>query len=105
MSSRRKRIIRRTVITILIVYLSGGFLLYLIQDLLIFHPEPLPKEHKFSFEQPYDELNIPFGKDNLSIVQFKTSVTRKGIVLFFHGNMKNMEHYKQYPSLFTKKWI
>ena len=102
MNSRRKSIIRRTVITILIIYLAGGFLLYLLQDMLIFHPEPLPKDHKFSFEQPYEEINIPFGKDNLSIVQFKTSVTRKGIVLFFHGNMKNIEHYKQYPSLFTK---
>ncbi|MGZ5189412.1 MAG: alpha/beta hydrolase [Flavisolibacter sp.] len=102
MISRRQRIIRRTVITILIVYLAGGFLLYLFQDRLIFHPEPLSKEHNFSFDQPYEELNLPFGKDNLNIVKFKTAEPRKGIVLFFHGNMKNVEHYKQYPILFTK---
>jgi pimeloyl-ACP methyl ester carboxylesterase len=85
-----------------IVYLAGGFLLYLIQDLLIFHPTPVTKEYKFSFDQPFEEMNIPFGKDNLNIVKFKTSLPRKGIVLFFHGNMNNIEHYKQYPFLFTK---
>lgn len=102
MPSKRNKIIRRTVITILIVYLAGGFLLYTFQDLLIFHPQPLTIDHRFSFDQSFEEMNIPFEKDNLNIVKFKTSQPRKGIVLFFHGNMKNVEHYKQYPILFTK---
>jgi uncharacterized protein len=103
MSSRSKKIIRRTVITIIIVYLAGGLLLYLFQDMLIFHPKSLSQQHKFSFSEPYEELNLPLGKDNLSIVKFKPTENRKGLVLFFHGNMENVEHYKQYPSLFTKK--
>src|SRR5687767_12391770 len=102
MSSHSKRIIRRIVITVLTVYLCGGLLLYLVQDQLIFHPQSLPKDHRFSFAQSFEEMNLPYGKENLNIVKFKTTGPRKGIVLFFHGNMKNMEHYKQYPPLFTK---
>jgi uncharacterized protein len=102
MSSRSKKIIRRTVITIVIVYLAGGLLLYLFQDMLIFHPKSVAQQHKFSFNEPYEELNLSYRQDNLSIVKFKPASARKGLVLFFHGNMENVEHYKQYPSLFTK---
>ena len=87
---------------IVIIYVLGGITLYFIQDLLIFHPKALPGDHKFSFEQSFEENNIPFGKENLSIVKFKPAAPRKGIVLFFHGNMDNVEHYRQYPSLFTR---
>lgn len=75
--------------------------MYFIQDKILFHPKPLPKEHKFSFEQPFEEINIPFGKDNLNLVKFP-AINRKGIVLFYHGNMKNVEHYKKYPPIFIR---
>jgi pimeloyl-ACP methyl ester carboxylesterase len=102
MTHRSKKIIRRSLITIIIIYILGGIVLYFIQDLLIFHPTSLPKDHKFSFTQPFEEENILFDKENLSIIKFRPSDQRKGIVLFFHGNMENVEHYAQYPSLFTR---
>lgn len=97
-----KRRIRRIITSVIIIYIAGGFILYFIQDRLLFHPKPLPLNHQFSFSQPFEELNIPVADRNLSIIKFKTNATRKGLVLFFHGNMENVEHYRQYPSLFTK---
>ena len=102
MNQKRKRIIWTTVKTLGLIYLAGGIVLYFIQDLLLFHPKPLPPNHLFSFTQPFQELNIPVDDRNLSIIKFRTDSAPKGIVLFFHGNMENVEHYSQYPSLFTR---
>ena len=101
MNGRTKRRIWRIVKTLIITYFAGGIILYFIQDLLLFHPTPLANDHQFSFDQPFEEMNIAVEKNNLSIVKFKTDSIAKGVVLFYHGNMNNAEHYKKYPLLFT----
>jgi uncharacterized protein len=99
---RVKKIIR-LVITLLVVYVLGGALLYFMQEWLLFHPEPLPRHHTFSITQPYREENINVdGKRNLNLVKFKATGTRKGIVLYFHGNMRNIERYAPFTEVFTK---
>ncbi|HVG39960.1 MAG TPA: alpha/beta fold hydrolase [Chitinophagaceae bacterium] len=83
------------------VYLIGGLIIFFIQDLILFHPKPLAATYKFNFNQPYIEHNIlADGGRNLSILQFPVS-NKKGIVIFFHGNMKNVEHYKKYVPFIT----
>jgi alpha-beta hydrolase superfamily lysophospholipase len=101
MNGMAKRRIKRTLISIATIYLVGGVVLYFIQEIILFHPKALSKEHGFSFEQPFEEINIPFENNNLNIVKFPTA-NRKGIVLFYHGNMENVEHYKKYPSIFLR---
>jgi uncharacterized protein len=96
-----KRRIKRIIISIAAIYIVGGAVLYFIQDMILFHPKHLSKGHVFSFERPFEEINIPFGKNNLSIVKFPTT-NRKGIALFYHGNMENVEHYKKYPPFFLR---
>lgn len=87
---------------LVILYLAGGIFLYFFQESILFHPTPLAFDHRFQFDQSFTELNIPFEKHNLSIVKFTATGTRKGIVLFFHGNRNNVERYRQYPPLFTR---
>jgi uncharacterized protein len=94
--------IRKFFLVLIVVYLIIGALLYFIQDSIIFNAKPLSEDHQFSFDQPYEELNLPFNNDNLNIVKFRAKSPRKGIVLFFHGNTDNVEHYKKYPSFFLK---
>lgn len=84
------------------VYLLCGIIIYLMQEKILFHPKPLPAKHPFTFDQPFREINVPWGKDNLSIIQFKPEDEPKGIVLFYHGNMENAEHYRKYPPFFLK---
>jgi alpha-beta hydrolase superfamily lysophospholipase len=103
MEIKLKQKIWRLVKTLSIIYILGGIALYFIQDLLLFHPVALPQTHKFSFQQPYREINLPVQNRNLNIVQFTVdSISRKGIVLYFHGNRRNVERYAQFASAFTK---
>ena len=97
-----KRKIRRIITAAILLYLAGGIILYFIQDLLLFHPKPLLPRHRFSFRQPFEEVNSAVDNRNLNFIKFKTLGPRNGIVLFFHGNMENVEHYGDYPPLFTK---
>jgi len=103
MQGKAKRRIKRTLIGLVTFYITSGAVLYLVQDLLFFHPKKLPATHRFQFEQPFTELNIPVDDRNLNVVQFKTlSPSRKGIVLYFHGNMRNIERYANQAPFFTK---
>jgi pimeloyl-ACP methyl ester carboxylesterase len=96
----KKRMLK-TLLIISGIYVAGGVALYFLQDLLLFHPKPLPKDHKFSFTYPYQEMNLLINDRNLNIVQFKTDAAAKGVVLYFHGNMQNIERYQNIVPLFT----
>lgn len=103
MQGKTKRRIKRTLIGLVTFYITSGVVLYLVQDLLFFHPQKLPATHRFQFDQPFTELNIPVKDRNLNMVQFKAlTPSRKGIVLYFHGNMRHIERYANQAPLFTK---
>lgn len=101
--TRRKKIIRWIKI-ILLFYVLIGITLYFLQERILLHPEPYPKEYKYSFAVPFAELDIPINRnENLNVVQFFPGDTvRKGVVLYFHGNMKNVNHYAKFAGNFTK---
>ena len=109
MNANLKRQLVGFAVFLILFYFAGGLALYLCQDFLLFHPTPLSRNYRFHFDQPFEETNLSVDGDNLNILQFKPSSNRKGIALFFHGNMENSEHYRQYPSLFTRNayevWI
>jgi uncharacterized protein len=89
--------------TVILIYLVVGIVLYFIQDRIIFHPKALPKEYVFKFDQPFKEINLKTEENhNLNIVQFFTKEKPKGLVLFFHGNMTNIERYAPLAPYFTK---
>lgn len=101
MKLRKQGWIRKSVVWVVLVYLLGGALLYFFQDAMLFHPEPLSPGHAFLFDQPFEDTTISRDADNLNIVKFSTQ-NSKGIVLFFHGNRKHVEHYKKYPPFFLR---
>jgi pimeloyl-ACP methyl ester carboxylesterase len=103
MKPKAKRRIKRTLIGLVTFYITSGLVLYFIQDLLFFHPKSLPQQHLFQFNQPFTEVNLPVDNRNLNIIQFHTSWPRKGIVLYFHGNMRNIERYANQAPFFTKE--
>jgi alpha-beta hydrolase superfamily lysophospholipase len=99
----RKKIFRWIKLGILI-YCGIGIALYYLQDKILFHPQKLDNSYLFHFDQPFEELRIPFSKtDTVSLIKFFPADTvRKGVVLYFHGNMKNVEHYAPFVKTFTK---
>src|SRR5688572_26069928 len=102
MNHRTGKRLRRMLLIVVVLYVVGGVILIFIQDLILFHPKRVPRNYQYSFDLPFQELNIPFGNDNLNIIQFKTPGIKKGLVLFYHGNMKNVEHYSKYPPIFLR---
>jgi alpha-beta hydrolase superfamily lysophospholipase len=92
-------------IKIFVLFYCGiGLALYYLQEKILFHPESLSASYKFHFKQPFEELNIPFNAtDTVNMIKFFPSdTTRRGVVLYFHGNKRNVEHYAPFASLFTK---
>ncbi|ULQ52678.1 alpha/beta hydrolase [Flavihumibacter fluvii] len=90
----------------ILLYAVAGIAIYYLQDQFLFHPETLLKKASFGFTMPHKEVNIPFdASSNLNIVQFKLDTNNyqkpKGVVLYFHGNRKNISWYAKYVPAFT----
>jgi uncharacterized protein len=94
--------ILRSVLIIVVIYFSIGILFYLLQDVILFHAKPLDKNHQFLFDQSFEEVNVERGDRNLNFIKFKTDSAKKGIVLYFHGNRRNIERYALFAPAFTK---
>ena len=96
---------------ITVIYIIVGVALYFLQDYILFHPVSLKKDHVYDFPEKHNEINIPITENsNLNIVQFfSTDTTIKGVVLYFHGNKKNISWYAKYSPYFTRQgyevWI
>jgi uncharacterized protein len=111
-----KRLIWRWVKILLALYGVIGIILYHTQDHFFWHPEAVPESTVYDLGgHPHVELNIPYDKETkINLVEFR-AVDRpadspaKGVVLYFHGNRGNIEHYSGAAADFTRKgyecWI
>jgi len=104
MQKPRTKKIWKWIKIILAIYIIIGFALYFLQDKILFHPEKLSPGHTFNFPIPFKEINLAVNNDKtISIVQFTVpDSVRKGLVLYFHGNRRNIERYAPFASNFTK---
>jgi len=100
-----RKIILRWIKVFIILYSVIGISLYYLQDYILFQPEPLEKNKKYDFSYVHKEIDVPYNKEiNLNIIQFKTKdPVPKGVVLYFHGNRKNISWYAKYSVNFTDK--
>lgn len=88
----------------IIIYCGIGLSLYYFQDKILFHPAPLTRKHHYDFSNSYKEVNIPYDENStINLIQFLTNDSAaKGVVLYFHGNKKNISWYSKYAPYFTK---
>ncbi len=88
----------------LVVYLLCGIALYLLQDRFLFHPAALTRTSPYHFSAPNREINVAADEtSNMNVVQFFTNDSlSRGVVLYFHGNRKNISWYATYASDFTE---
>lgn len=87
------------------MYALVGSVLYIVQDHLLFHPETIADNQSYGFQQPHEESVIPLdATTKFHVVHFTVpDAVRKGVVLYFHGNRKNIGHYARYATLFTSQ--
>jgi len=99
-----KRIIN-IIVVLLFIYIVVGVLLYFIQDRFLLHPKKLKKKYRFAITVPHQELNIPVNQeDTINIMKFLPASNKpRGVVLYFHGNRENIEHYVKYTNRFTSR--
>lgn len=90
----------------LFLYALIGILLWTFQNKIIFQSEPLPPGYKYQFDQPHRELLIRLTEtEQLSVVEFypKDTFHSRGVILYFHGNRDNINHYAKFIPAFTEK--
>lgn len=86
----------------LLIYATLGIAIYYAQGYFFFRSVPVRKDHRYNFSIPYREVNIPYKEgSNLNIIQFETSKPVRGVVLYFHGNRKNIGWYAGFAPMFT----
>lgn len=71
---------------------------------ITFWNKPLPLNFQYSFKYPFHELWLrPDDVSVLNTLYFTVdSSTRKGLVLYFHGNADNLARWGKYAPDFTK---
>ncbi len=98
-----KKILKWSTTTV-IVYFAVGAALFFLQDYILFHPVSLKRSHKYAFPKPHRDISIPINtRDTLNLVDFFSDDTvKKGVVIYFHGNKKNIGWYEKYMPHFTR---
>lgn len=88
----------------LIIYCLVGIGLYYAQEKFLFHPKKLDRDYKYPFTEKFAELNIPVNnEDTIHLVKFfPNDSLRKGVVIYYHGNEKNIVRYEPFTGIFTK---
>lgn len=95
---------KKMLLGILAFFLTAYVLLcvgvYFYQEKIIFHPEKLPEDYKFSFEGNFEEIKIQTkDKKYLSSVLFKAQDS-KGVIFYLHGNGGSIKGWGEVAQLY-----
>ena len=88
------------VFSMVVLGLLGCSLMYFNQENLIFYPEVLPADFKYSFPGRFDELTWPVEGATINVLHFKVEQP-KGAILYFHGNAGNLSGWGEIAPDFT----
>ncbi|WP_246074209.1 alpha/beta hydrolase [Flavobacterium daemonense] len=84
-----------------IIYMLIVSYVYFNQVGMVFQSQALPKEYKFNYESPFEELNIKsFDGVNLNGLLFKAE-NSKGLVFYLHGNAGTLETWGSIAKNYT----
>ncbi len=89
---------------VMLLYASVGIAFFYLQDKILFHPQKLTIDYQYKFKSRFEEINIPFNDtDTMNLIKFlPDNIPVKGVVIYFHGNMKNIDHYATFVYPFLK---
>ena len=76
--------------------------LFFFQEKMIFFPEKLEKDFKFSFTEKFEEINIQ-AKDNKMLhgLLFKSD-TSNGLIFYLHGNAGSVNSWGDVAKTYTR---
>lgn len=86
------------------LYLFASVVLYLFQQKIVFQPKKLVGDYRFEFEYPFEEFWIQTAdQEKINALLFKTQQSKKGLVLYFHGNRGHLQRWAAYHKDFTSR--
>lgn len=84
------------------IYVLISVLVYLIQEYFMFHPEKLPEDFEYKYDEPFEEHFFDV-EENVRINGLRfTQKEPKGIVIYFHGNTRSIKGWSKYAKDFTR---
>lgn len=101
---KNKKTFYRWLKIVILVYCVIGIVFYYLQEKLLFHPKQLAENTSWQFAQAFTEKNIRIdAATNINMIQFTVADSlEKGVVLYFHGNRENINHYARFANHFTR---
>lgn len=75
----------------------------MLQRTFILHPKKLAKTYQFQFDFRFDEIDFPTDDGSFNTIHAYTDETRKGVILYFHGNADNLVRWGAYSDEFLKR--
>lgn len=85
--------IKKGLFIILGIYILLLLGIYFFQERIIFRAKDLSKNHTYSFDTKFEEVNLLTSNDiTLNSLHFKVD-NPKGVILYFHGNKGNLERW------------
>jgi len=101
LTTKTKKLLIRTLQIVFIAYILICTFLFFIQEKLIFFPEKLNADFKFSFNQKFQEINIQ-TKDHkfLNGILF-TADSSKGLIFYLHGNAGSVNSWSKVAKRYT----
>jgi pimeloyl-ACP methyl ester carboxylesterase len=96
-----KRIIIKILKIVAALYIAVCGLLFFFQEKLIFFPQKLEKDYKFSFQQNFEEISIRTNDNKLlNGILFKAD-SSKGLVFYLHGNAGSLNSWGGVAKTYT----
>jgi pimeloyl-ACP methyl ester carboxylesterase len=104
-----KKVIFRTLKLLLIFYILICVGLYYLQEKLLFFPDKLSKDYKFSFTQTFEEINVTTKDGKLLNGLLFMADSAKGLIFYLHGNAGSLSSWgdvaKRYMDLHYSVFI
>ena len=83
-------------------YVILSLLVYFVQEYFMFHPEKLPEDFEYKYEEPFEELFFDV-EDGVRINGLRFTVANsRGLVIYFHGNTRSIKGWSKYAQDFTR---
>ena len=83
------------------LYIIICILLYFFQEKLIFLPEKLGKNYKFSFDQKFEDINIRTADNTLLNALLFKADSSKGVIFYLHGNAGDLSSWGDLAKTYT----
>lgn len=90
-------------IVLAIAYVILSILFYFIQDYFFFHPEKLPKNFRYKYPFPFEEVDFEMEDGgHVNGIHFKVP-NSKGVVYYFKGNSRSVKGWGKFARDFLGK--